>query len=471
MEFGRRAIAVIVGLIAVADAHASRSIDIDSPLPSANVSCRTQLIARYAGLEPGDQLSLTLMNLDSGFSVGLQGPTIQPGAGQGQWSECLNLCYPQVFPNGAAILTVSVCDEQNQEKYSRSVAITIDTFGPAMNLTISPDQQCFGKLDNVISVDATMSDVSGVALWRLIIDGHRVASGGGSSNTASVHRTIKVADLVDGYHNILLVAYDAAGGSSGDGCSTGANAGIRQVDFVVDRTPPIVTIEKPTTYLQGTGAIRWSVNNDPDLVSLVQCQVVLDGALFATLGPDDVEQAIDTLVLADGVHTFRVEASDQCGNVGSDEVNFVVRNSGLGTPFGGNFTLDFLRPTSQASGYLSFRRPDTDELVNRAIVTVGADGQYEPVPVLPGQYKLSVRFDGWLRQTVNNVDLTGGPLNMDFELVNGDANHDNMVDLLDINEILIHFAETDSEGDLDHSGRVDLYDLAIVFLNAGQAGD
>jgi hypothetical protein len=100
-----------------------------------------------------------------------------------------------------------------------------------------------------------------------------------------------------------------------------------------------------------------------------------------------------------------------------------------------------------------------------------ADGSFKIGPAPRGEWLLRVRGTHWLTTsipiTIGMSDLEG----VMVELVNGDANGDNLVDLLDIGRVLVDYGSYCSPySNLDGSGQVDLGDLNIVLTNFGAVG-
>lgn len=102
------------------------------------------------------------------------------------------------------------------------------------------------------------------------------------------------------------------------------------------------------------------------------------------------------------------------------------------------------------------------------------NGDFTATTLLEGQFTVALKPSHWLRQRLDAVFTLapGTTVNMNFQLLNGDAVQDNRVDLLDLNQVLISFGmNAPNPGDLDGSGVVDLRDLNIVLLNFGLEGD
>jgi Tol biopolymer transport system component len=96
------------------------------------------------------------------------------------------------------------------------------------------------------------------------------------------------------------------------------------------------------------------------------------------------------------------------------------------------------------------------------------DGQYE-LTVPEGALEVSLKPTHWLRRT--HPVVVSGPTQLDFDLVNGDAEPDNTIDLLDVNAVLVQFGQPDPLADLDASGLTDLLDLNIALVSFGLSGD
>jgi hypothetical protein len=118
-----------------------------------------------------------------------------------------------------------------------------------------------------------------------------------------------------------------------------------------------------------------------------------------------------------------------------------------------------------------FRLPGQTEPVGLWEAEVGFDGTFEcPAPI--GVYDVSVKPTHWLRRTVANVDTTGGSVDVGaLDLVNGDANGDNHIGMLDLAVVLLNFGDYDPMADLNGDGHAGFLDLAIVLMNFGLVGD
>lgn len=101
-----------------------------------------------------------------------------------------------------------------------------------------------------------------------------------------------------------------------------------------------------------------------------------------------------------------------------------------------------------------------------------------PVPTGPGT--MSIRHGFWLRQTLDFDSTSGNVGNLDFSLVNGDADGSEEIDAADIDLVIADFGHSVGSGvwgdkngfiDLDRSGEVDAVDIDICIANFGSVGD
>ncbi len=102
-------------------------------------------------------------------------------------------------------------------------------------------------------------------------------------------------------------------------------------------------------------------------------------------------------------------------------------------------------------------------------VNLDANGNYSLVSAFTGAVEVRVGVPGWLtrRQTLN----LNGTLTVDWTLLNGDANRDNLIDDADLLMVLFNFGTDDPQADLNADGVVDDADLLIVLFNFGLTGE
>ncbi len=140
-------------------------------------------------------------------------------------------------------------------------------------------------------------------------------------------------------------------------------------------------------------------------------------------------------------------------------------------------TLDLQGSVSMALPVTIETRPAVGA-VKTATIVPGADGSFSLLAFRPGAYDLAFKGAKWLRKTlpvtITNADITG----VNAQLLAGDANNDNEVDLLDLSIIANSYALSqgddagfDPRADLNNDGSVDIADLLLLANNYGLEGD
>lgn len=111
-------------------------------------------------------------------------------------------------------------------------------------------------------------------------------------------------------------------------------------------------------------------------------------------------------------------------------------------------------------------------------VTLGPGGAYSFSSSLPdGNYDVTAKGTHWLRQLQSNVAFSNGASGLNFDLVNGDADPDNEVNLVDAAALSAAFGSVEGDlnwnpnADLNKDGEVNLFDWGILAARFGQVGD
>ena len=169
----------------------------------------------------------------------------------------------------------------------------VDTINPSITIN-NPNTNNFTY--NSILLDYNISDAN-LLNASIYIDGTK-----NSSNILSG----SYINLVDGYHNITIEAFDKAG-----------NSMIATKEFTIDSTPPIITITSPffTTYNSTNIIFNYSVtdNNSYSVVIFIDNQTNQSSVLSGT-----------TLQLQKGYHNITIFAIDTFGNSATQTVSFTV---------------------------------------------------------------------------------------------------------------------------------------------------
>ena len=93
-------------------------------------------------------------------------------------------------------------------------------------------------------------------------------------------------------------------------------------------------------------------------------------------------------------------------------------------------------------------------------------------PISRGSSPCGSRRRTGLRQAFRNVNLNTD-VTLNFNLINGDVNNDNLIGDADLLRVLFAFGQRcdDCPEDLNGDGMVDDADLLIVLFNFGRQGD
>lgn len=138
----------------------------------------------------------------------------------------------------------------------------------------------------------------------------------------------------------------------------------------------------------------------------------------------------------------------------------------------GNVDRQFYLGGAGMTGTLEFRDPNTLTVLHSRAITLDASGNYAATTVPVGTYDVALKLHNWLRQVLEDVVITDPSTSgVNFTVVNGDANGDNSVDLIDLNWIMVNFGQTGQVmGNLNWDGQVDILDINIALVNFGLVG-
>ncbi|MEP0767356.1 MAG: hypothetical protein HRF45_12565 [Fimbriimonadia bacterium] len=134
-----------------------------------------------------------------------------------------------------------------------------------------------------------------------------------------------------------------------------------------------------------------------------------------------------------------------------------------------NVALQEYQGTAPLMGYVEFRKPGTGELESLRSV-VYQNGTFGLNTSMLCEHDFSVKFPTFLRKTIPSVMILPPETILNFAMLNGDANNDNVVDIRDINIVLSRFGLT-GQGDVNYNGVVDVADLSVMLINFGLVGD
>ena len=202
------------------------------------------------------------------------------------------------------VYTIAVDNAGNVEAAPSSpdANITVDTTPPSLAIN-EPSAGAFLNSSSVTVTWQAQDALSGVAGYAASLDGGAFVgtAGGGSADFAS---------LAEGSHRVVVRATDVAG-----------NVAEANVSFTVDTMAPVLTITDPSNgvYLHTAGfAFHWTAYDNTTGVD--HYVVRLDGGTAYTI----TEHELTVQSLAEGAHSFQVQAVDRAGNVATATVSFNV---------------------------------------------------------------------------------------------------------------------------------------------------
>ncbi|PSP49047.1 hypothetical protein BRC75_04725, partial [Halobacteriales archaeon QH_7_69_31] len=172
-----------------------------------------------------------------------------------------------------------------------------DSTAPSVSISEPVDGETYGSENVSLDVSADES----VSEWTYSLDG-------GDNRTFDPNTETTLSNLSDGEHTVTVYAEDDDG-----------NVGTDTSTFVVDTTPPTVTISEPAdgeTYESENVSLDVSADE-----SVNEWKYSLDGGDNRTFDPN-TETTLSNL--SDGEHTVTVYAEDDGGNVGTDTSTFTV---------------------------------------------------------------------------------------------------------------------------------------------------
>lgn len=142
-------------------------------------------------------------------------------------------------------------------------------------------------------------------------------------------------------------------------------------------------------------------------------------------------------------------------------------------PISGTVVLQNLLPSPNGQQVaIEVRNVGSGTALDTQNATLDGSGAYSVnLAVAAGTYDLYAKGSHWLRKKIGSVSVSGsGASNVNFTLVNGDIDGNNMIDSDDFDLLVANFGGS-GQGDLDENGSVDSDDFDILVAAFGQFGD
>jgi len=152
------------------------------------------------------------------------------------------------------------------------------------------------------------------------------------------------------------------------------------------------------------------------------------------------------------------------------EVNFEALAALEGAP-AGNYALETtMELYNKNIGFITNSLP--------AVLQNTGDVDFSVAGVLPGNYDIGMKGDGYLRAIIPNVPLyeSGISVDLDFtfdntyKVIGGDVWPDNIVNALDVALLISIYSTSSSLADLNRDGYVNAADIALIIKNYYQKG-
>jgi thermitase len=218
-----------------------------------------------------------------------------------------------------------------------------------------------------VAVGATASDNVGVVKVDLYVDGVFFVS-----DTSSPYSFAwDTSALPNGSHTLEAIAYDAANNSG-----TTSPVAVTVANTPPDTTPPVVSITAPTAGATVSGTTTVSASAT-DNVGVTKVDLLVDGALYASLSAAPYSFAWNTVPSSNGAHTLQVVATDAAGNTANVTRAVTVANNVNVAPVAVNdaFTAPYRAGSNYTARVLTVLSNDSDadgNLAPSSVVVVSA---------------------------------------------------------------------------------------------------
>ncbi|MFG5117285.1 Ig-like domain-containing protein [Methylorubrum sp. POS3] len=205
--------------------------------------------------------------------------------------------------DGQHTLTVKAVDAAgNVDASPASYAWIVDTAAPDTAITAGPAAVTSGTSAHLTYAGTDEAGGGGVASYRVSVDGGAV--------TTTTATSLDLTGLTDGTHSVQIAAVDAAGNVDATPASVG---------WTVDTVAPGVAITaKPALQSNVADAHFAFAGSDGAGSGVVSYLTSVDGSAFTT----NTAGSLDLAGLAEGRHSFAVEAVDAAGNVTASAATF-----------------------------------------------------------------------------------------------------------------------------------------------------
>jgi len=230
--------------------------------------------------------------------------------------------------DGSHTFAVEAVDKAGNISTAASYTWTLDTTPPTVTITSEPNNP-----GNTTSFTYSGTDTgTGVDHYEYRVDG-----GAWTSNTTGV---ASFAGLSDGSHTFAVEAVDKAGN-----ISTAAS-----YTWTLDTTPPTVTITAKPSNLTTIATASFTFSGTDSGTGVDHYEYRIDGGAWTS----NTTGAASFTGLADGSHTFAVEAVDKAGNISTASYTWTLDT----TPPTVSITSEPSNQTTRTSASFTFSGTD-----------------------------------------------------------------------------------------------------------------
>ncbi|MGW8392392.1 S8 family serine peptidase [Pseudoduganella sp. HUAS MS19] len=170
-------------------------------------------------------------------------------------------------------------------------------------------------VSGLVSVGVNAADNVGVARVDLKVNGTVVAS----DNAGPYAFSWDSKGVANGMHNLVAIAYDAAGNAASSS-TVSVNVANAAPVVVADTTAPVLVIANPTSgMVSGTVSVNLNASDNSGAAG-INMSLYIDGQLKASGAGSSLSYSWNTRKIAAGTHTVQAVAKDAAGNTTTTSV-------------------------------------------------------------------------------------------------------------------------------------------------------
>lgn len=220
---------------------------------------------------------------------------------------------------------------------------------------------------------------------------------------------------------------------------------------------------------------------DVHLRRLLSARVIVDPETFDVTA-DDITDHTDGIfgdpILGQVFYSLDADAEGELYVVSNVRLFKIVADPPVEHPFAtGKIVFGGLESQQDRPPFVTFEiRRNVFEPLTSFQVRLSPEGTFK-IPLVPGRNQVSVKAAGWLRRTLTYNTDTLAPQSLDFDLIQGDLNDDNSVDIGDFVILGMYFGRAtgpevlNRRADINRNGDVDIGDFALFSQSFGLDGD